>query len=229
MAMTGLRKPSSVTGTFYLRHGKKIFDCLGTGIALILLWPVVLLVYVLLRVSIGAPVFFGQLRPGLLGKPFMLRKFRTMTDKRDRSGSLLPDEERTNRIGMLLRRTSLDELPELFNVLLGDMSLVGPRPLLMQYLDRYTPEQARRHYVRPGLTGWAQINGRNALTWEEKFRLDVWYVDHLSFRLDVYILAVTVWKVLRREGIGYEGFVSAPEFMGSSNDQRVVHERRPES
>jgi lipopolysaccharide/colanic/teichoic acid biosynthesis glycosyltransferase len=143
-----------------------------------------------------------------------------MNDRRDAAGNLLPDEQRLTRLGRFLRSTSLDELPELFNVLRGEMSLVGPRPLLMQYLDRYTPEQARRHEVLPGITGWAQINGRNALSWEEKFRLDVWYVDHWNFWLDLKILALTVIKVLRREGISSEGHATAPEFMGSSENGR---------
>jgi lipopolysaccharide/colanic/teichoic acid biosynthesis glycosyltransferase len=170
---------------------------------------------VLVRWRMGAPVWFRQTRPGLGGKPFELLKFRTMTDTRDAEGRLLPDAERLTRFGRWLRATSLDELPELFNVLRGDMSLVGPRPLLMQYLDRYTPEQARRHEVRPGLTGWAQINGRNALSWEEKFRLDVWYVDHQSLWLDVKILWRTLWGVLKREGISASGAATMPEFQGT--------------
>jgi len=163
----------------------------------------------------GSPVPFRQLRPGKNGKPFVLYKFRTMLDKRDGSGDLLTDNARLTRIGRFLRSTSLDELPELFNVLKGDMSLVGPRPLLMQYLDRYTPEQARRHEVKPGLTGWAQVNGRNAITWEDKFRLDVWYVDHQSLWLDLKIIGMTVLKVIRREGISEAGHATAQEFMGS--------------
>jgi sugar transferase EpsL len=159
-------------------------------------------------------VFVRQLRPGLHGRPFTLLKFRTMTEARDPAGNLLPDEQRLTRLGRFLRRTSLDELPELINVLKGEMSLVGPRPLLMQYLDRYTPEQARRHEVKPGITGWAQINGRNALTWEEKFKLDVWYVDHRSFRLDLRIILLTVWKVLRQEGISQPGQATMEEFQG---------------
>ena len=162
----------------------------------------------------GSPVLFKQQRPGLHGKPFMMSKFRTMTDARDGDGNLLPDADRLTRLGRFLRSTSLDELPELFNVLKGDMSLVGPRPLLMRYLDRYTPEQARRHEVRPGITGWAQINGRNALSWEDKFTLDVWYVDHCSLLLDMRIILQTIWKVLRREGISQEGEATMSEFMG---------------
>jgi len=163
----------------------------------------------------GRPILFRQVRPGYQGQPFTLYKFRTMTDARDAAGRLLSDEQRLTRFGRFLRATSLDELPELFNVLRGEMSLVGPRPLLMQYLERYTPEQARRHEVYPGITGWAQVNGRNALTWEDKFRLDVWYVDHWSLALDVKILLITLWKVLRREGISQPGHVTAEEFMGT--------------
>ena len=155
------------------------------------------------------------MRPGYLGKPFTLYKFRTMRDERDTNGNLLPDELRLTHFGRFLRSTSLDELPELFNVLRGEMSLVGPRPLLMQYLERYNSEQARRHHVLPGITGWSQINGRNALTWEDKFRFDVWYVDHWSIWLDIKILLLTIWKVIKREGINQPGHVTAEEFMGS--------------
>jgi lipopolysaccharide/colanic/teichoic acid biosynthesis glycosyltransferase len=170
----------------------------------------------LLRFSIGKGVFFRQERPGINGKPFKIYKFRTMTNGCDASGRLLPDSERLTRLGRFLRSTSLDELPELFNVLKGEMSIVGPRPLLMRYLDRYTPEQMRRHEVKPGITGWAQINGRNAITWEDKFRLDVWYVDHQSLWLDLRIIALTVLKVLKREGISQPGQATMEEFMGSS-------------
>jgi sugar transferase EpsL len=165
---------------------------------------------------IGSPVMLPQRRPGFMGKPFAIYKFRTMTEQRDANGVLLPDEQRITNVGRFLRSFSLDELPEIFNVLKGDMSLIGPRPLMMQYLERYTPEQARRHEVMPGITGWVQINGRNNLSWEEKFSLDVWYVDHQSFVLDLRILVITVWKVLRREGISQEGYVAAEEFMGSN-------------
>jgi lipopolysaccharide/colanic/teichoic acid biosynthesis glycosyltransferase len=162
----------------------------------------------------GKPILFRQERIGAKGKPFTILKFRTMTMKRDNDGHLLPDALRLTRFGRFLRGSSLDELPELLNVLKGDMSLVGPRPLLMQYLDRYTPEQARRHEVKPGITGWAQVHGRNALTWEEKFTLDVWYVDHCSLSLDLRILLLTLWKVLKREGISQEGSATMTEFMG---------------
>ena len=177
--------------------------------------PVFVLTGLFVRVSLGAPILFHQLRPGLHGQPFTILKFRTMTDARDAQGNLLPDAERLTPLSRFLRSTSLDELPELWNVLKGDMSLIGPRPLLMQYLDRYTPEHARRHEVRPGITGWAQVNGRNALTWEQKFSLDVWYVDNLSLWLDLKIIAMTVWKILRREGISQPGQATAEEFRGT--------------
>jgi len=164
----------------------------------------------------GRPVLFKQMRPGLNGKPFYMYKFRTMTYERDEQGTLLSDELRLTGLGRFLRSTSLDELPELFNILKGDMSLVGPRPLLMQYLDRYTPEQARRHEVKPGITGWAQVNGRNAISWEEKFALDVWYVDNCSLWLDMKILLMTLVKVFKREGISAAGEATMPEFMGSN-------------
>lgn len=199
-----------------LPRSKRLFDLVVSLLLLILLSPILLLIALLIWITQGSPVLFRQQRPGYLGKPFICYKFRTMSDRRDQNGHLLPDEQRLTRLGKFLRSTSLDELPELFNVLRGEMSLVGPRPLLMQYLERYTPEQARRHAVLPGITGWAQVNGRNALSWEEKFRLDVWYVDHWSFWLDLKILALTVIKVLRREGISSEGYATAPEFMGSS-------------
>ena len=184
---------------------------------LVVLSPVLLLIALLVGLRLGPPVLFRQVRPGLGGRPFTLLKFRTMRDLRNREENLLPDEARLSGFGALLRRLSFDELPEMFNVLKGDMSLVGPRPLLVQYLDRYTPEQARRHEVKPGLTGWAQVNGRNAITWEEKFALDIWYVDNRSFWLDLKILAMTAWKVLKREGISAEGEATMPEFMGTSS------------
>ena len=193
---------------------KRLMDILSAGAGLVLLSPFLLVVAIVVRVKLGSPVFFRQQRPGLFGKPFMLVKFRTMTGERDEKGNLLPDEVRLTRFGRFLRSTSIDELPELWNVFVGDMSLVGPRPLLMQYLDRYTPEQARRHEVKPGITGWAQVNGRNALTWEEKFKLDVWYVDHFSVLLDIRILFSTFLKVLRREGISGAGKATMEEFLG---------------
>ena len=199
---------------------KRLFDLVVTPLGLILISPVLVLIGLLVWIYHGRPIIFRQLRPGYRTKPFWLYKFRTMTDACDPQGNLLPDKARLSRLGSLLRNTSLDELPELFNVLRGEMSWVGPRPLLMQYLERYTPEQARRHNVLPGITGWAQINGRNAITWEEKFNYDVWYVDHWSFWLDIKILLLTFWKVLKREGISQPGHATAEEFMGSQgNDQ----------
>jgi len=194
---------------------KRLFDLTSSLAFLILLSPLLAGIAALARLLLGSPVFVRQLRPGLHGRPFTLLKFRTMTEARDPAGNLLPDEQRLTRLGRFLRRTSLDELPELINVLKGEMRLVGPRPLLTQYLDRYTPEQARRHEVKPGITGWAQINGRNALTWEEKFKLDVWYVDHRSLALDLKILLLTPFSALRGYGVSAEGHATMPEFMGT--------------
>ncbi len=196
-------------------RSKRLFDLVLTIPGLLLISPIVLLVSILVRVFHGSPVLFLHRRPGYRGQPFVVAKFRTMTNRRDRAGNLLPDGQRLTRLGKFLRATSLDELPELFNVLAGSMSLVGPRPLLMQYLDRYSPEQARRHHVLPGITGWAQVNGRNNISWEVKFELDVWYVDNWSLWLDMKILARTIWKVLTREGINEPGNATAREFMGS--------------
>jgi len=191
---------------------KRPFDLLVVSIALVILSPLLLVLAILVWIFIGSPVLFRQQRPGLHGKPFTLLKFRTMTEARDAQGNPLPDAERLTPFGRFLRSTSLDELPELFNVLKGDMSLVGPRPLLMQYLERYTPEQARRHEVKPGITGWAQVNGRNAITWEQKFALDVWYVDHWSLWLDLKIIVLTAWKIFTREGISQPGQATMEEF-----------------
>ncbi len=199
---------------------KRILDFLVASIVAGILIPVLVLLALIVRVKLGSPILFRQLRPGLHGKPFTLYKFRTMTDARDAAGNLLPDADRLTPFGRFLRATSLDELPELWNVLRGDMSLVGPRPLLMQYLERYTPEQARRHEVRPGITGWAQVNGRNALSWEQKFALDVWYVDHLSFWLDLKIIALTVWKILKREGISQPGQATVEYFQGNQGHEK---------
>lgn len=199
----------------YRTFGKRLFDGSGALLLLLLFFPFIAVVGLVVRLRLGAPVFFKQERPGMKGKVFPLIKFRTMRDARDSNGVILPDKERLTRLGYLLRATSLDELPELWNVIKGEMSLVGPRPLLPRYLERYTPDQARRHEVRPGITGWAQVNGRNAISWEEKFRLDVWYVDNLSFWLDLKILWLTVWKVLRRDEISAEGEATMPEFMGA--------------
>ncbi len=194
---------------------KRLFDLGLTVPGLILISPILALTALTVWIRYGLPIFFRQLRPGYRGKPFTLYKFRTMTDERDAEGQLLPDEKRLTGLGRMLRSLSLDELPELWHVLRGEMSLVGPRPLLMQYLERYSPEQARRHDVLPGITGWAQIHGRNVIEWDDKFRLDVWYVDHWSLGLDLKILLVTLWKALRREGISQPGHATAEEFMGS--------------
>jgi sugar transferase EpsL len=207
-------------GALYRRGLKRVFDLACTLPGLVLLAPLFAILATVVRAKLGSPVLFRQTRPGLYGTPFELLKFRTMTEAQAPGRWLPPDAERLPVAGRVLRATSLDELPELFNVLKGDMSLVGPRPLLTQYLDRYTPAQARRHEVKPGITGWAQVNGRNAITWEEKFALDVWYVDNRSFRLDLKILAMTVWKVLRREGISAEGEATMPEFMGTVSTTR---------
>jgi lipopolysaccharide/colanic/teichoic acid biosynthesis glycosyltransferase len=193
-------------------HLKRVFDVVVSAVALTVLAPVMGLIALLVWRTMGRPVLFRQARPGLHGKPFVMYKFRTMRDLRDAEGNLLPDEARLTPFGRWLRATSLDELPELVNVLRGEMSLVGPRPLLMEYLDRYTPEQARRHEVKPGITGWAQIHGRNNLSWEERLRLDVWYVDHWSLWLDLKILWRTLWMVLRREGISAQGHATMPRF-----------------
>lgn len=195
---------------------KRLLDVLIVLPALIILAPFLAFIALLIWLMIGTPIFFRQQRPGMYGRPFMLLKFRTMTDTRDANGNLLPDAERLTTLGRFLRSTSLDELPELLNVLRGEMSLIGPRPLLMEYLERYTPEQMRRHDVRPGITGWAQINGRNALSWERKFALGVWYAEHQSLWLDLKIIALTMVKVLAREGISQAGHATAEEFKGSA-------------
>jgi len=198
----------------YRGYGKRLVDFCPTLLIIVVFSPLLALVALLVRLKLGSPVLFRQVRPGLHGRPFTMLKFRTMTGARDASGQLLPDSQRLTPFGRFLRSTSLDELPELINVLRGDMSLVGPRPLLMQYLERYTPEQRRRHEVRPGITGWAQVNGRNALSWERKFELDVWYVDHQSPWLDLKIIFMTVWKIFRRDGISQPGQATAEEFRG---------------
>jgi len=195
--------------------GKRLFDLVITIPSLIVLSPFMLVLAVFVRQRMGTPVIFQQMRPGYHGMPFMLYKFRTMTTATDEKGKLLPDDVRLTAFGKFLRKTSLDELPELLNILRGEMSLVGPRPLMMQYLRRYSPEQGRRHDVKPGLTGWAQINGRNALSWEQKFELDLWYVDHQSLWLDIKIIALTFWQLIKRDGISAEGHATMPEFMGT--------------
>ena len=194
---------------------KRLLDCVAALFLLGALSPIIFLLVLLVAIKLGRPVLFRQLRPGKGGKPFMMLKFRTMTDARDSHDNLLPDAQRLTRFGMWLRRSSLDELPELINVLKGDMSLVGPRPLLMKYLGLYSVEQARRHEVRPGITGWAQVNGRNNLSWEEKFKLDVWYVDNRTIWLDLRILLMTLRKVIRSEGVSQPGHVTAAEFKGN--------------
>ena len=202
-----------------MRHErlKRIFDFGAASIGLLLLGPVLVGIAASIRIIMGKPVLFRQTRPGRDGKPFSIFKFRTMQNIRDENGRLLPDSERLTRFGGFLRHTSLDELPELINVIRGEMSLVGPRPLLMEYLERYSPEQARRHEVRPGITGWAQVNGRNGLEWHKKFEYDVWYVDNCSVWLDMKILWLTLFKVLSREGISAQGHATMPPFTGMQN------------
>jgi lipopolysaccharide/colanic/teichoic acid biosynthesis glycosyltransferase len=194
---------------------KRLLDLVMTIPGIILVSPLLLAVAALVRAFLGRPVLFRQQRPGYKGRPFYIYKFRTMTAARGPDGELLPDAERLTALGRFLRLTSLDELPQLFNVLRGEMSLVGPRPLMMEYLERYTPEQMRRHDVYPGMTGWTQVKGRNSLPWEEKFKLDVWYVDHRSFWLDILILFLTLGRVIRREGVSQAGQATTEYFMGS--------------
>lgn len=193
---------------------KRVFDIVVSGLMLVVLAPLLLVVAGLVRWHLGSPVLFRQTRPGLNGRPFRLIKFRTMIEARTAAHKSLPDEERLTPFGVWLRSTSLDELPELWNVLIGDMSLVGPRPLLMDYLELYTPAQARRHDVRPGITGWAQVNGRNSISWNEKFALDLWYIDNRGFWLDIRILLLTVHRIMRRDGISAEGSATADRFTG---------------
>jgi sugar transferase EpsL len=197
---------------------KRVFDIIISIGFLIILSPMLLILTLLARWKMGHPVFFAQVRPGLKGMPFTLYKFRTMNDRRDADGNLLPDDNRLTPFGLFLRMSSFDELPELWNVLKGDMSMVGPRPLLMRYLTRYTAEQARRHDVKPGITGWAQVNGRNAITWEEKFKLDVWYVDNGSLWLDIKIIGTTILKSIKKEGVNQPGQATMEEFTGFKDD-----------
>ena len=214
-----MNPPRSSIGWF----GKRLLDIVGSVCVLAVLWPLLLGVAIGVRLALGSPVFFVQERPGLHGQPFRMRKFRTMRSAFGSTGRPLPDAERLTRFGRFLRATSIDELPELWNVLTGDMSLVGPRPWLMDYLPHYTPEQARRHEVRPGITGWAQVNGRNAASWEERLRLDVWYIDHWSLWLDLRILVRTAWTVIRRDGISAAGHATMPRFdENRPNDAEVV-------
>jgi lipopolysaccharide/colanic/teichoic acid biosynthesis glycosyltransferase len=200
---------------------KRALDIVASALGLMLLWPVLVVTAALVRWKLGAPVLFRQIRPGLHARPFEMIKFRTMREACGPDGKPLPDAERMTTLGRILRATSLDELPELWNVLRGDMSLVGPRPLLMEYLPLYTPEQARRHEVRPGITGWAQVNGRNTLSWEDRFSLDVWYVEHRSFWLDIRILLLTLRKVVMRDGISAAGEATMPRFTGSATEDRT--------
>jgi len=193
---------------------KRFFDFFGSIIIIIILLPVLTTLAILLRKYLGSPIVFRQKRPGLNGKIFTFYKFRTMINEKGKNGKLLEDKDRITKFGLFLRKTSLDEFPSLWNVLRGDMSFVGPRPLLMEYLDHYNSEQARRHDVKPGITGWAQINGRNAICWEDKFKLDIWYVDNRTIRLDIKILFLTIWKVLTAEGINQVGHVTVEKFKG---------------
>ena len=200
----------------YDKYIKQVLDVILSGIILIIFLPIIIILIILINLlHMGSDTFFRQKRPGYLGKPFYLYKFCTMNYACDNAGNLLPDEKRITKLGKFLRKSSLDELPELFNVLKGEMSLVGPRPLLMEYLPLYSQEQVRRHDVRPGITGWAQVNGRNELSWHKKFEMDVWYVDNLSFILDIKILWLTLWKVLKREGISQKGHVTTEKFKGN--------------
>lgn len=196
-------------------NSKRVIDLVIAIPAFLFFSPAIIFIAFLIRIMMGPSVFFHQKRPGLYGKPFKIYKFRTMSKSFDKCGRPLTDRERITRLGKILRTASLDELPELFNVVRGDMSIVGPRPLLMQYLERYSPEQARRHEVKPGITGWAQVNGRNAITWGQKFEYDVWYVDNQSLRLDLKIIMLTIWKTLKREGISQPGQVTTEEFKGA--------------
>lgn len=200
---------------------KRSFDFICSFLLLLFLSPIILIVLFLVRIKLGSPILFKQQRPGLHGKPFYVYKFRSMTDEKDSNGELLPDYSRLTPFGKFLRKLSLDELPQLYNVLKGELSLVGPRPLLMEYLPLYSSDQARRHEVRPGITGWAQVNGRNAITWEDKFKLDVWYVDHQSFVLDLRILWMTVSKVVKSEGISANNHVTISKFTGSKDREML--------
>ena len=196
---------------------KRILDLVSASLGLLVLSPLILLIAILVAIFIGMPILFRQQRPGYKARPFYIYKFRTMTDTRDAEGNLLPDAARLTRFGRFLRSLSLDELPELYNILRGDMSLVGPRPLITEYLPLYSPEQMRRHDVVPGLTGWAQINGRNAIDWPTRFALDVWYVDHRSFWLDIQIIVKTVWKVIKRENVNQPGQATIEFFTGNKD------------
>lgn len=205
---------------------KRLFDIISSAAGLIVISPLLVVLAVLVRLKLGSPILFRQQRPGLGGKAFVIYKFRTMTEQKDASGNLLPDSQRLPAFGRFLRSTSFDELPELLNVLKGDMSIVGPRPLMMKYLSRYSPGQARRHEVKPGITGWAQINGRNAISWEDKFKLDVWYVDNGTFWLDMKIILKSIWMVIARKGITQQGRATMDEFMGTPQNDAVERSQR---
>lgn len=213
--MLGIKFPSGIP------KSKRLFDLILTIPGVIVISPFLAITALLVRVFHGAPILFSQVRSGYKGKPFTVNKFRSMTNERDAEGNLLSDEDRLTLFGIFLRASSVDELPQLYNVLRGEMSLIGPRPQLLQYLDRYTPEQARRHGVLPGITGWAQVNGRNNVSWEIKFELDVWYVDHWSIWLDIQILMKTFWKVITRVDINQEGNATTQEFMGTKGGQET--------
>jgi sugar transferase EpsL len=202
---------------FHMSWSKRIFDLVAAILGVVALSPVIVLLSLLVRVFIGTPILFHQLRPGYKGQPFSIYKFRTMTEDRDAAGNLLPDAARLTPFGRFLRSLSLDELPELYNILRGEMSVVGPRPLIMEYLPLYSPEQMRRHECYPGLTGWAQINGRNAIDWPTRFALDVWYVDHRSFWLDIKIILITIWKVIKRENVNQPGQATIEFFKGNKD------------
>ena len=204
--------------TMYRLFLKRLIDIFASASGILLLSPVLLILWVAVRLKLGSPALFKQERPGKKGKIFTIYKFRTMTDAKNKDGELLSDRDRLTPFGSFLRKTSLDELPELFNIIKGDMSVIGPRPLLVKYLSRYSTDQARRHEVRPGLTGWAQVNGRNAISWSEKFCLDVWYVDHVTFMTDLKIFFMTIKAVLKREGISQENQATMEEFMGNNPD-----------
>jgi sugar transferase EpsL len=210
-----------MTSTFYRKYGKRLLDRLLVIPGIIIALPVLAILSVIVLIKLGRPVLFLQTRPGIYGKPFIIYKYRTMLNTTDEHGHLLPNEERLVPFGTWLRGTSLDELPGLFNVLKGEMSLVGPRPLLMEYLDKYTPEQRRRHDVKPGVTGWAQVNGRNEIMWDEKFKLDVWYVDNYSLWLDLKILFLTLLKVLKRQGVSPKDRIIVERFKG--NTESINH------
>jgi sugar transferase EpsL len=209
---------SNDRGSLYRRRGKRGFDLAVLVLTAPFTIPAIMIVALIVRLTTGGPVLFRQQRIGRMGVPFDLIKFRTMSDARDETGALLSDDQRLTGVGRVLRKTSLDELPQILNVLRGEMSLVGPRPLLVEYLPRYSPEQARRHQVRPGITGWAQVNGRNAVDWEDRFRLDSWYVDHVSFWRDLRIISMTIHQVLSGRGISAAGHVTMPEFTGSDGE-----------